>query len=170
MNQKKIIIQNIKTSNNFNRIPITVRFKKLNKSSSLYNSRNIIFKKDNIPEIKYQISIVMKEIKWRYNIFILITIVLSFFSWFYFYFLFFLSLSSFFRFFSVFLLPLQRNSGLPSDRWLNGGALERLRILMCRNLENFFNRKDLSCSWPADKTINNEIYLADCQSWLGNQS
>ena len=46
--------------------------------------KNILrFEKDNIPEIKYQISIVMKEIKWRYNIFILITIVLSFFSWFY---------------------------------------------------------------------------------------
>lgn len=42
--------------------------------------KNILrFEKDNIPEIKYQISIVMKEIKWRYNIFILITIVLSFF-------------------------------------------------------------------------------------------
>ena len=46
--------------------------------------KNILrFEKDNIPEIKYQISIVMKEIKWRYNIFILITIILSFFSWFY---------------------------------------------------------------------------------------
>ena len=44
---KKIIIQNIKTSNNFNKIPISMRFKKLNKSSSLYNSQNLIFKKDN---------------------------------------------------------------------------------------------------------------------------
>ena len=44
---KKVIIQNIQTSNNFNKIPISVRFKKLNKSSSLYNSQNLIFKKDN---------------------------------------------------------------------------------------------------------------------------
>mgnify|MGYP002624199862 CR=1 FL=1 len=46
--------------------------------------KNILrYEKDNIPEIKYQISIVMKEIKCRYNIFILITLVISFFSWFY---------------------------------------------------------------------------------------
>jgi hypothetical protein len=46
--------------------------------------KNILrFEKDNIPENKYQISLVMKELKWRYNIFILITIILSFFSWFY---------------------------------------------------------------------------------------
>jgi len=46
--------------------------------------KNILrFEKDNIPEIKYQISIVMKEIKWRYSIFILITIIISLYSWFY---------------------------------------------------------------------------------------
>ena len=44
---KKVIIQNIQTKNNFSKVPITVRFKKLNKSSSLYNSQNIIFKKDS---------------------------------------------------------------------------------------------------------------------------
>ena len=46
--------------------------------------KNILrFEKDNIPEIKYQISIVMKEIKWRNSIFILITFVISLYSWFY---------------------------------------------------------------------------------------
>jgi len=46
--------------------------------------KNILrFEKDSIPEIKYQISLVMKEIKWRNNIFILITLIISCFSWFY---------------------------------------------------------------------------------------
>ena len=45
--------------------------------------KNILRFEDNIPEIKYQISLVMKEIKWRYNIFILTTLILSSFSWFY---------------------------------------------------------------------------------------
>ena len=46
--------------------------------------KNILkYKKNNIQEMKYEISLIMKEIKWRYNIFIIITVAISLFSWFY---------------------------------------------------------------------------------------
>ena len=46
--------------------------------------KNILkYKKNNIQEMKYEISLIMKELKWRYNIFIILTLVISFFSWFY---------------------------------------------------------------------------------------
>lgn len=46
--------------------------------------KNILkYKKDDIQEMKYEISLIMKEIKWRYNIFIILTLVISFFSWYY---------------------------------------------------------------------------------------
>ena len=46
--------------------------------------KNILrYERRNMNALKYEISLVMKEIKWRYSIFILITIIISFFSWFY---------------------------------------------------------------------------------------
>ena len=41
------------------------------------------YEKNNTYAIKYEVSLVMKEMKWRYNIFILLTVVISAFSWYY---------------------------------------------------------------------------------------
>ena len=41
------------------------------------------YKKNDIQEMKNEISLMMKEIKWRYNIFIILTLAVSFYSWFY---------------------------------------------------------------------------------------
>ena len=46
--------------------------------------KNILrYEGNNMYTIKYEISKLMKEIKWRYSIFIIITIIISFFTWFY---------------------------------------------------------------------------------------
>ena len=41
------------------------------------------YEHNNVYAIKYEINSVMKEMKWRYNIFIIITAVISLFSWYY---------------------------------------------------------------------------------------
>ena len=41
------------------------------------------YEKNNTYSIKYEVSLVMKEIKWRYNIFILLMAIISAFSWYY---------------------------------------------------------------------------------------
>ena len=43
----------------------------------------LIYERNNIYAIKYEVSLVMKEMKWRYNIFIFFTIAFSIFSWYY---------------------------------------------------------------------------------------
>ena len=40
-------------------------------------------KKNNVYKLKYDVSLVIREIKWRYNIFIILTIVASIYSWYY---------------------------------------------------------------------------------------
>ena len=41
------------------------------------------YERNNYNAIKYEVSLVMNEMKWRYNIFILVTLVNSIFSWYY---------------------------------------------------------------------------------------
>jgi hypothetical protein len=41
------------------------------------------YEKSNTYALKYEISLVMKEMKWRYNIFIILTVAASAYSWFY---------------------------------------------------------------------------------------
>ena len=41
------------------------------------------YEHNNVYAIKYEINSVMKEMKWRNNIFIIITAVISLFSWYY---------------------------------------------------------------------------------------
>ena len=41
------------------------------------------YERNNVYAIKYEVCLVMKEMKWRYNIFILLTAVISAFSWYY---------------------------------------------------------------------------------------
>ena len=41
------------------------------------------YENNNVYAIKYEVCLVMREIKWRYNIFILLTAVISAFSWYY---------------------------------------------------------------------------------------
>ncbi len=41
------------------------------------------YERNNINSLKYQINLVMKEMKWRNNIFIILTVAASFFSWYY---------------------------------------------------------------------------------------
>ena len=41
------------------------------------------YEKNNTYALKYEISLVMKEMKWRYNIFIILTVAASTYSWFY---------------------------------------------------------------------------------------
>ena len=41
------------------------------------------YEKNNPYQIKYDISLIIREIKWRYNIFIIVTFIASGFAWFY---------------------------------------------------------------------------------------
>ena len=41
------------------------------------------YEKNNVYAIKYEIYLVIREMKWRYNIFIIVTVVISIFSWYY---------------------------------------------------------------------------------------